>query len=87
MRFVPVAHAAGAPVIESLRKYLRTTPTRTAWCLAQKAVIIIDPIEQQGQVVWPARQDLVSSLRILTLQIARRNSHKDVFTAVRVSVR
>ena len=46
-------HAAGALPFESLRLYLRTTPTRTAWCLAQKAVVIIDPIEQRGLVVWP----------------------------------
>jgi len=48
-----IAHRDGASAISSLQKYLRSTPTRTAWCLAQKAVVIIDPAELRGQVVWP----------------------------------
>lgn len=48
-----IAHAPSASPIESLCQYLRTTPTRTAWCLAQKAVVVIDPFELRGQVVWP----------------------------------
>ena len=48
-----IAHAAGASPTESLCQYLRTPRTGTAWHLAQKAVVLIDPIELRGQVVWP----------------------------------
>jgi len=48
-----IAHLTGAPPVESVRAYLRTPPTRTARCLAKKAVVIIDPGELRGQIVWP----------------------------------
>jgi hypothetical protein len=48
-----IAYAAGTSPIEALRLYLRTTPTRTAWYLAQKAVVIIDPTVHRGRVAWP----------------------------------
>jgi hypothetical protein len=48
-----IAHTAGADPIESLRHYLRTKPTRTARCLVQKALVVIDPIDERGRVVWP----------------------------------
>jgi hypothetical protein len=48
-----IVHCDGAPEIFSLQKYLRSAPTRTAWFLAQKAVVVIDPAEFRGQVIWP----------------------------------
>jgi hypothetical protein len=44
---------AEASVIASPLEYLRSPPIRTAWYLAQKAVVMIDSIEFRGQVVWP----------------------------------
>ncbi len=44
---------SGETAAESLRCYLRTPRTATAWELRQKAVVIIDPLEMRGQVVWP----------------------------------
>lgn len=48
-----IAHSPEASAVDSLRYYLRTLPTGTAWHLAQKAVVLIDPIEHRGQIVWP----------------------------------
>ncbi|MGE0646262.1 MAG: hypothetical protein AB7P24_21640 [Nitrospira sp.] len=36
-----------------LREYLREARTKTARCLAQKAVVLIEPDELIGTVVWP----------------------------------
>jgi hypothetical protein len=48
-----IACEAGMSPIEALQHYLRTQPTGTAHLLAQKAAVIIDPVEHRGQVVWP----------------------------------
>jgi hypothetical protein len=49
-----IPHIAGMSPIEALRRYLQTKFTPTAYHLAQKTVVIIDPAEYRGQVVWPA---------------------------------
>jgi len=36
-----------------LRNYLRDGVTETARCLAQKAVVLIEPVELLGTIVWP----------------------------------
>jgi len=48
-----IAFKAGMSPIEALQHYLRTQPTGTAYLLAQKAAVVIDPVERRGQVVWP----------------------------------
>jgi hypothetical protein len=48
-----IAHDMGASPLESLLNYLRMKPTGTAWHLARKAVVIIDPIGRRGEVIWP----------------------------------
>ncbi len=40
---------------DAVRQYLKTTPTGTAWHLAQKAVVLIDPPAVCGTVIWPER--------------------------------
>lgn len=45
--------------VESLRGYLIKRRTKSAACLAQKAVILIEPQELIGTVVWPAAQNPV----------------------------
>jgi hypothetical protein len=38
--------------IHSLQRYLTEGRTDTARCLAKKAVVLLEPIEQVGAVVW-----------------------------------
>ena len=39
--------------VESLTHYLRTRPTPSAWELARKAVVLIEPEDRIGEIVWP----------------------------------
>ncbi len=39
--------------VGSLRKYLSQRATKSAYCLAEKAVILIEPADLLGYVVWP----------------------------------
>ena len=48
-----IAYTVGMSPIEALRRYLQTTPTPTARFLAKKAVVVVDPIEHRGEMVWP----------------------------------
>ena len=48
-----IAYAVGTSPIEALQNFLLKKPTGTARLLAQKAVVIIDPVEYRGDVVWP----------------------------------
>jgi hypothetical protein len=41
--------------IGCLRKYLEYSKTESARLLSQKAVVLIDPAELLGTVVWPAK--------------------------------
>lgn len=41
--------------VEVLRRYLRVGATKSARCLAEKAVILITPAHLIGTVVWPAK--------------------------------
>ena len=36
-----------------LRDYLSSKPTRSAYYLVQKAVVLIDPPSRRGEIVWP----------------------------------
>ncbi len=44
----------GDPLDDSLRLYLAARKTRTACELASKAVVILEPEEQMGKVLWTA---------------------------------
>lgn len=48
-----IAYTVGTSPIEALQAFLLKKPTRTACLLAQKPVVIIDPVERRGDVVWP----------------------------------
>jgi len=50
-----IAHKDGETLLASLRNYLSSKRTRTAWLLSQKAMIIIDPIQYRGTAAWPLR--------------------------------
>lgn len=43
----------GAGPVTTLRNYLSRRATRPAQLLSEKAVVIVDPPELRGQVVWP----------------------------------
>lgn len=48
-----IEYTVGTSPIEALQGFLTNKPTSTARLLAQKAVIIIDPVERRGDAVWP----------------------------------
>lgn len=48
-----ILHERGEEPSLSLQRYLRGTPTRTAWYLAQKAAVMLEPAPLCGTVVWP----------------------------------
>ena len=48
-----IAYTVGTSPVEALQDFLQKKPTRTAYLLAQKAVVIIDPVKHRGDVVWP----------------------------------
>jgi hypothetical protein len=48
-----IAHTVGASPVESVRHYLRRRLTNSASHWAKEAMVIIDPIEDRGQVIWP----------------------------------
>jgi hypothetical protein len=43
----------GSDPVEALRRYLGESRTKSASCLAKKAVVIIEPKRLRGSVVWP----------------------------------
>jgi len=43
----------GADPVKAIQSYLRNSGTQTSGELAKKAVVIIDPPELRGKVVWP----------------------------------
>ena len=45
----------GADPLQALRRYLAQARTSSASCLAQKAVVIIEPIQLLQSVVWPVK--------------------------------
>lgn len=45
--------------VASLHEYLRRPPTGTAWFLAKKAAVLIEPASRLGEVVWPAPLQIV----------------------------
>ena len=48
-----VPHEDGGDGVASVLAYLRKPRTGTAWHLAQKAVVLIEPAARLGEVVWP----------------------------------
>lgn len=44
---------SGEDALAAVRRYLATTPTRTAWYLAQRPVIALHPAPLFGMQVWP----------------------------------
>jgi hypothetical protein len=45
--------AAGEDVVSAIRRYLRAGRTDTARALAKRAVVLLDPPDRRGEVVWP----------------------------------
>ena len=43
----------GDPVA-AVRAYLKDARTLTAWHLAQKAAVVLEPASRRGEVIWPA---------------------------------
>jgi hypothetical protein len=39
--------------IQAVRSYLRERTTSTAWNLAQKAVVLLEPEQLRGSAIWP----------------------------------
>ncbi len=39
--------------IESLQRYLRDRPTRSAYFLAKKAAVLLEPANVRGTTIWP----------------------------------
>ena len=48
-----IAFAPGASPVTALQQYLAKGRTKTARCLAQKAIILIEPAELLGFIAWP----------------------------------
>jgi hypothetical protein len=48
-----IARGEGESPIQAVCKYLGQRPTATAWHLAQKSVVVIDPPALRGTVIWP----------------------------------
>lgn len=48
-----LAGAVPADPVGSIRRYLLSGTTTSARCLAMKAVVLLEPIEMLGTVVWP----------------------------------
>ncbi len=48
-----IAHTVGVSPVESVRHYLRRRSTNAVSHWAKKAMVIIDPIEDRGRVIWP----------------------------------
>jgi hypothetical protein len=45
--------SVGSDAVDVVQEYLRGRLTKTAWCLAQKAVVVLSP-DLRGKVIWPA---------------------------------
>lgn len=43
----------GTDPAKMLREYLTRKPTKTAYFLAKKAVVLIDPASRRSEVIWP----------------------------------
>jgi hypothetical protein len=52
-RVLPVR--PGTDPAKMLREYLTNRSTKSAYLLAKKAVVVIDPAERRGEVIWPQR--------------------------------
>ena len=39
--------------VASVLHYLRIRPTDSARCLAEKAVVLVEPVARLGEVIWP----------------------------------
>jgi hypothetical protein len=48
-----IPHKAGEDSVASVVGYLKTPRSRTASELARKAVVLIDPTDRLGEVIWP----------------------------------
>jgi hypothetical protein len=42
--------------IESVQTHLRDHPTRAAYFLAKKAVVLLEPANLRGTIIWPAKE-------------------------------
>jgi hypothetical protein len=45
----------GEDPAEAIRRWLVTSPTKSAYYLRQKAVVLLEPIDRIGEQVWPER--------------------------------
>jgi hypothetical protein len=55
-----LSYRPGTDPAKVLRAYLTNKPTRSAYYLAKKAVILIDPSSRRGEIVWPTKMKPVS---------------------------
>jgi hypothetical protein len=67
--FKSIACTPDRSPIYSLQQYLAEGRTNTARCLAQKPVVLLEPIEQVSVVAWQPNKSLRSSL---TVSLARK---------------
>jgi hypothetical protein len=49
--------STGEPPAVSIQKWLRRSATVSAQLLAKKAVVLLDPVQWRGQVIWPPAAD------------------------------
>ncbi len=50
-RSIPWRH--GENPVDAVVRYLRASRTTSARCLAAKAVVLLDPADRRGEIVWP----------------------------------
>jgi len=50
-----LATSPGSDPIVLVQNYLASGKTETAKCLAEKAAVVLLPVQRQGEVIWPVR--------------------------------
>jgi hypothetical protein len=50
-----ISHHAGESAAACIRRWIEEGTTYSAQCLAKKAVVLLDPSENRGEVVWRPR--------------------------------
>lgn len=49
--------STNADPFSAMQDYLGSAKTGTAWHLAQKAVVALEPVGRRGEVIWPLRSE------------------------------
>jgi hypothetical protein len=50
-----ISRAPGEDGIAAVQNYLRTNPAETPRLLSKKAMVVLEPAERRGEVVWPGQ--------------------------------